>query len=181
MISEAMTVLLEKSDYAGAHATYASLPADLKPQIVKAALRAPGSNAGAFLAAVDEVINTPEWTGLQKPLAVKLHEMNPGSDQYPMMLEWATKLPERDDTMDLYRVAVRKFVTYQPDKAREWIGAMPGGWKQQNSLASYAQSALFARGDVEGAEWARQQISDPRFRAEADGFFKAYAARNKPK
>ena len=80
------------------------------------------------------------------------------------MLEWAAKLPERDDTMDLYRVAVRKFVTHQPDQAREWIGAMPGGWKQQNSLASYAQSALFARGDVAGAEWARQQIIEANYR-----------------
>ncbi len=181
MIAEAMTVLLEKTDYAGARATYDSLSADLKPQIVQAALRAPGSNAGAFLAAMDEVINTPQWTELQKPLAVKLHDMFPSRDQYPMMLEWAAKLPERDDTMDLYRVAVRKYVTYQPDEAREWIGAMSGGWKQQNSLTSYAQSALFARGDVAGAEWARQQVVDPRFRAEVDGMFKTYEQKNKGK
>lgn len=179
MISVAMTVMLEKTDYAGARATYASLPPDLKRQIIQAELRAPGGNPGPFLAAVDEVIGTAEWTDLQHPLAVKLHEMNPTQEQFPMMLDWASKLPEREDTLDLYRVAVRKFVTYQPDEAREWIGGMKGGWKQQNSLASFAQSALFGRSDVAGAEWARGQVTDPRFRAEVDGFFKTYGERKK--
>lgn len=181
MISEAMSVLLNRTDYAGARATYASLPADLKPQIVQAALKKPGSNVSAYLAALDEVINTPDWTTLQKPLAVKLHDMNANPQQYPAMLDWAAKLPERDDTMDIYRVAVRKFVTNQPDQAREWIAGMPKGWKQQNSLTAYVQSALFARGDVEGAKWAIPQISDPRFRVEADGFLKTYEEKNKGK
>ncbi len=181
MISEAMSVLLNRTDYAGARATYAGLPADLKPQIVQAALKKPGTNVSAYLAALDEVINTSEWATLQKPLAVKLHDMSTQPQQYPAMLEWASKLPERDDTMDIYRVAVRKFVTHQPDQARQWIAGLPNGWKQQNSLAAYVQSALFGRGDVDGAKWALQQISDPRFRAEGDGFLKHYEERAKGK
>ncbi len=181
MISQAMTAMLAKTDYAGARATYASLPADLKPQIVQAALRAPGSNVQAYFAALDEVINTPQWESLQQPLAVKLHGMSPAPDQYPAMLDWAAHMPERDDTMDLYRVAVRKFVTYQPDQARDWISEMPGGWKQQNSLAAFVQAALFGRGDVRGADWALPQITDPKFRTEADGWFETYAQKNPAK
>ncbi len=179
MISEAMAVLLDRTDYAGARATYAALPADLKPQIVQAALKNPGENVDAYLAALDEVIHTSDWAALQKPLAVKLHNMNPNARQYPSMLEWAAQLPERDDTMDIYRVAVRKFVSHQPDKARQWIAGMPRGWKHQNSLAAYVQAALFARSDVEGAKWAIPQINDPRFRVEADGFLKTYEERNR--
>ena len=178
MITEAMAVLLNRTDYEGARATYAALPPDLKPGIVNAALTNPGKNVNAFLAALDEVINTPDWTKLQKPVAVTLHEMSPGPQYYQSLLAWAARMPERDDTMDLYRVAVRSFVANQPMEARRWIESLPQGWKQQNSLTAYIQSALAARNDLEGAKWALPQISDPRFRAEADGFFKAYEQKN---
>ncbi len=178
MIGGAMATMLDRTDIEGAKATFASLPADLRQAAIEATLAKPGKNVSGYLAAIDEVIQTPGWRDLNGPLAVRLHELAPGPEQNPTLLEWAARMPEREDTMDLYRVAVRRFVTDYPQDAREWIGGMETGWKQQNSLASYVQSALAARNDVAGAQWAFQQITDPVFRAEAEGFFRAHQARS---
>jgi hypothetical protein len=177
MIGGAMATMLEKTNVDGARATFAGLPDDLRRSAVEATLAKPGKNVSGYLAAMDEVINTPQWTELQKPLAVRLHERQAGPDQNATLLAWAAKMPEREDTMDLYRVAVRGFVTSYPQDAREWIGQMDPGWKQQNSLAAYVQSALAGRQDEAGAQWAFQQITDPVFHAEAEGFFRSYEAR----
>jgi hypothetical protein len=177
MIGGAMATMMERTNVEGARATFAGLPDDVRKAAVEATLAKPGKNVSGYLAAMDEVINTPEWTSLQKPLAVRLHEARPGPDQNATLLAWAANMPERQDTMDLYRVAVRGFVTGYPEDARQWIGKMEPGWKQQNSLAAYVQSALAGRGDEAGAQWALEQISDPIFRAEAEGFFRSHEAR----
>jgi hypothetical protein len=178
MIGGAMATMLEKTNVDGARATFANLPDDLRRAAVEAALAKPGRNVSGYLAAMDQVINTSEWTSLQGPLAVRLHELAPGPDQNATLLAWAAKMPEREDTMDLYRVTVRGFVTGYPQDAREWIGQMEPGWKQQNSLAAYVQSALAARQDEAGAQWAFQQITDPVFPADAEGFFRYHVAPN---
>lgn len=177
MIGGAMATMLDRTDIQGAKATFASLPDDLRQAAIEATLAKPGRNVSGYLAAIDEVIHAPGWSELKGSLAVRLHELAPGADQNPTLLEWAARMPEREDTMDLYRVAVRSFVTHNPQDAREWIGGMEPGWKQQNSLASYVQSALAARSDEAGAQWAFQQITDPVFRAEAQDFFQAHEAR----
>lgn len=177
MIGGAMATMLDRTDIEGAKATFASLPADLRQPTIEATLAKPGKNVSGYLAAIDEVIHTPGWSDLNGPLAVRLHELAPGPEQNPTLLEWASQMPEREDTMDLYRVAVRGFVTAYPQDARDWIGGMEPGWKQQNSLAAYVQSALAARNDDAGAEWAFQQITDPVFRTEAEGFFRAHEER----
>jgi len=177
MIGGAMATMMERTNVEGARATFAGLPDDMRKAAVEATLAKPGKNVSGYLAAMDEVINTPEWSSLQKPLAVRLHEARPGPDQNATLLAWAAHMPEREDTMDLYRVAVRGFVTGYPQDAREWIGKMEPGWKQQNSLAAFVQSALAGRRDETGAQWAFQQITDPVFRAEAEGFFRSYEAR----
>lgn len=177
MVGAAMATMLDRTDVDGAKATFASLPADLRQAAIDATLAKPGKNVSGYLAAMDEVINAPGWSDLKGPLAVRLHELAPGPDQNPALLEWAARMPEREDTMDLYRVVVRRFVTDSPQEAREWIGGMEPGWKQQNSLASYVQSALSARSDEAGAQWAFEQITDPVSRSEAEGFFQAHEAR----
>jgi hypothetical protein len=179
MIGGAMATMLEKTNLEGARAAFADLPEELRKAAVNATLAKPGKNVSGYLAAMDEVINTPEWSSLQSSLAVRLHELMPGPDQYDTLLTWAENMPERGDTMDLYRVAVRSFVISSPQDAREWIGQMEPGWKQQNSLAAYVQSALAAREDEAGAQWAFKQITDPVFRAEAEDFFRSYESRKR--
>jgi hypothetical protein len=180
MIGGAMATMMERTNVEGARATFAGLPDDVRKAAVDATLAKPGKNVSGYLAAMDEVINTPEWGSIQKAIAVRLHEARPGPDQNATLLAWAARMPEREDTMDLYRVAVRGFVTGYPQDAREWIGQMEPGWKQQNSLAAYVQSALAGRGDEAGAQWALEQITDPVFRTEAEGFFRSHEER-KPK
>jgi hypothetical protein len=158
-------------DYASAKSALGSLPDDLRSEAVIGLREKQGRNVGPFLAAVDEVINTSEWAKAEKTWCVKLHNLAGLSTDYETLLAWAALIPERSDTMDLYRVAIRSFVTNQPEKAKPWILSLPQGWKRENSLAGFVQSSLAARGDVAGAKWARSLIQDPAFAASADGWF----------
>lgn len=174
MLTHSMAVLLGRSDYNGAKATYAALSPELRQQIVQAAIGKPGSNADAYRAAIDEVINTPQWASQAKMIGFNLHNMSMSQSIQKSSLDWALKLPERDDTMDIYRVAIRSYLTNKPQEARTWIEALPPGWKRQNSLAAYVQTTMNFRKDPDDAMWAMRQISDPVFKKEAEGYFLKY-------
>ena len=169
-LGEALAVAFATTDYAGVKAALNSLPEDLKREAVSGLCAKQGKNVGPYLAALDEVIHTADWPKNEKGCCVKLHNLVLYTPEIDLLLGWAVLLPERKDTEDLFRVAIRPFVTRQPDKAKPWILALPAGWKHQNALASFAQAALMARNDIPGAQWARGQITDSGFAATADGW-----------
>jgi hypothetical protein len=176
-LGEALAVALANTDYAGAKAALNALPDDLKREAVTGLRGKQGKNVGPYLAAVDEVIHTSEWPQNEKNLCVKLHNLTLYTSEIDTLLAWASLLPERKDTEDLFRVATRPFVTRKPEDAKKWILSLPAGWKRQNALAGYLQAALAARSDVAGAQWARGLISDPGFAASADGWILDYEKR----
>ncbi|OYV07023.1 MAG: hypothetical protein CFE26_03205 [Verrucomicrobiales bacterium VVV1] len=178
-LGAALAIAFANMNYTTAKTTLGSLPDDLKSEAVSGMREKQGRNVGPFLAAVDEVINTADWAKAEKTWCVKLHNLAGFSTEYETLLAWAALLPERSDTMDLYRVAIRSFVTNQPDKAKQWILSLPQGWKRENSLAGFVQSSLAARGDVTGAKWARGLIQDPAFAASADGWFLDFEKRSR--
>jgi hypothetical protein len=136
-----------------------------------------GRNVGPYLAALDEIIHTPDWPKNEKGLCAKLHNLTIGSNEYEALLAWAATLPARKDTEDLYRVAIRGFNTYQAAKARPWLQALPPGWKRQNALAGFMQAALLTHGNIPDAQWARSEITDPNFATQADGWILDYEKR----
>lgn len=169
MIGSAVAVILEQADYDKAGETFGQLPDHLRTAAVESILSKPGKSLFGYLAAIDEMIDTPAWSERHRELATRLPGMSPDPRQKATLSTWAAGLPEREDTMELYRTAVGRVIPSDPDAARDWIFSQPSGWKRQNSLAAFARSALADRGDEAAARWAYEQITDPVVKSQAEG------------
>lgn len=169
-LGEALAEALKDADYPTAKKALDSLPEELRGEALTGLQGKQGTNVGPYLAALDEIIHTTDWPKNQPPLCAKLHNLVIRSTDYDTLLAWAALLPEREDTADLHRVAVRGFVTYQHERSKKWIESLPPGWKKQNALASFMQTSLMTLNDMEGAKWARGQITDPNRVLDADGW-----------
>lgn len=176
-LGEALAEAFKEADYPTARNALKSLPEDLRNDAILGICEKQGKNVGPYLAALDEVVNTPDWPKRQQALCVKLHHLTIASRDYETLLDWAAILPERRDTADLHRVAIRGFVTYQHARAKAWIPTLPPGWKKQNAIAGFMQASLMTLNDMPGAEWARRQLTDPDLIREADGWILEFEKR----
>jgi hypothetical protein len=173
-LGQVLAEVFKDADYAGIKATLNSLPEDFRRDAVQGLCGHQGKSVGAFLAAIDELVGGADWPKIEKPICAKLHNLTIGSHAYDTLLAWAALLPEREDTEDLLRVAIRGCSIRQPAKAKLWIQALPQGWKQQDALAGYVQVSLMYRGDLTDARWALGQLTDPHFITVGDGFILEY-------
>jgi hypothetical protein len=178
-LGQTLAEVFKDADYAGVKAALKSLPEDLRKDAVQGLCGHQGKSVGAYLAAIDELIQTAEWPKIANSSCIKLHNLTINSLAYDTLLPWADLLPERKDTEDLFRVAIRGCSIRQPAKAKLWIESLPQGWKHQNALAGYVQVSLGYRGDIPAARWALGQLTDPNFTTVADGFILEYEQRSK--
>jgi hypothetical protein len=178
-LGQTLAEVFKDADYAGVKAALKSLPEDLRKDAVQGLCGHQGKSVGAFLAAIDELIHTAEWPKIANSSCIKLHNLTINSLAYDTLLPWADLLPERKDTEDLFRVAIRGCSIRQPAKTKLWIESLPQGWKHQNALAGYVQVSLGYHGDIPAARWALGQLTDPNFTTVADGFILEYEKRSK--
>lgn len=123
--------------------------------------------ADAIADIATRMIEREDWEALQKEIPIRLHESVPSRDM-ETFLGWAAELPERSETEDLYRCTVRNHINSDPAKARDWIEAMPAGWKRDNALVEYVNSSLHNRKDSDAAAWAMERIESEHFLSTAE-------------
>lgn len=124
------------------------------------------------------MIAKEDWESLLKEVPIRMHRAVP-SQESETFLAWAAELPERTETEDLYRCTIRHHINGDPDKARDWIEAMPTGWKRDNALVEYVNSSLNTRKDPAAAEWATERIGSEHFLSTAEEMRKGWDASNK--
>jgi len=176
-LGQALAEVFKDADYAGVKAALKSLPEDLRRDAVQGLCGHQGKSVGAFLAAIDELIQSPEWPKISGSICVKLHNLTMTISHGDLMLSWAPLLPEREDTEELYRTALRAFLIYQPERAKKWLSEVPEGRRRQNGLAGFLHSSLHFRTHPADAMWAMERISDPDFINYADGRILEYEKR----
>jgi hypothetical protein len=176
-LGDALMVIFKEMDYAGAKKLFRELSDDDRWDLIHGLRARQGPTVGPYLAYLDEVIPTGEWAKEEKGLCVRLHNLVMKSNEVDVLLDWAVMLPERKDTEDVFRVAMRGMLYREPERAKVWIVERKSPWMRNNGLAAFVQAALGSRGDVEGAKWARDQIDDPDFAAAADGWILEYEKR----
>lgn len=149
------------------------VPADRRASLALDLAREAGKNSTAITAAIDSLVDSPDWSQNAKALAVQLHNSLPSGADALRLADWAATLPAREDTEDLFRTAVRPFLQQHPvEELREWIGSMPSGWQRDNTLAAWVQSsANFQK--LEDARWALERIQSPHFRSEGEKWISA--------
>jgi hypothetical protein len=176
-LGDAFMVIFKDLDYAGAKRLFRELSDDDRWDLIHGLRARQGPTVGPYLAYLDEVIPTGEWAKEEKGLCVRLHNLVMKTRETDLLLDWAVTLPERKDTEDVFRVAMRGMLYMEPERAKVWIVERKSSWMRNNGLAAFVQAALGSRGDVEGAKWARDQIDDPDFAAAADGWILDYEKR----
>jgi hypothetical protein len=177
ILGEALMVIFKDLDYAGAKKVFRELSDEARHDVYHGLRARQGPTVGPYLAYLDTVIPTGDWAKEEKGLCARLHNLVVRSNEIDVLLDWAVTLPERKDTEDAFRVAMRAMLYREPDRAREWILARNSPWMRNNGLAAYVHAALGVRGDVPGAKWARDRIDDPEFGAAADGWILEYEQR----
>lgn len=126
----------------------------------------------------DYLMDQGDWETLSKQVPIRMHQAVPSRDQ-GAFLAWAAEMPERQETEDLYRTSIRNHINGDPAKARDWIEAMPAGWKRDNALVEYVNSSLHTRKDSIAAEWAIERIEGEHFLGTAEEMKKGWEASKK--
>ena len=115
----------------------------------------------------DYLMEQGDWDTLENSVPGRMNQSVPSRNPAEQ-LSWAAELPERQETEDLYRTAIRQYINGDPATARGWIEQMPAGWKRDNALAEYVNSSLNTRKDAAAAQWAMERIQSPGFRSTAE-------------
>lgn len=151
----------------------ARTPSDRRTSLALDMAKEAGGNSSAITAAIDSVVATPDWTGNAKRLASQLHNSTPSGADAARVANWAASIPEREDTEDLYRTAVRYYLQQQPAaEVRQWMTGMPAGWRRDNTLAAWVQTnASYQK--LDEAQWALERIQSPHFRSEGEKWISA--------
>lgn len=168
--------LTNLKDAAAIRSSFEQVPESMKKETALAILGGGMRNESALVAA-DYLLEKNEWELVQKKVAVTIHELGGNPSSTSGLLAWGMNLPERSETEDLYRCTVRGFIYQQPEQAKNWIMAMPPGWKRDNALTEYVHSMVILNRD-EQADWALERIESSHFRQVVDtsrGNWKAHS------
>jgi hypothetical protein len=96
------------------------------------------------------------------------------------MADWATTLPHRPETTQIFHRGVGAHLRQDMQGAREWIAGIASREWRDRAYAEYSQQALSAKKDPAASRWALDQIQDPAFKATAEGWRRGWEQRNTP-
>jgi hypothetical protein len=176
---QALIGSLRTSDMATTRAQWEKLPPEAKNDLTRTLL-----TSSTMLPPTDlldlaiengnwELFKDPRISGMEGALAKHARTAEPIS-----LAEWGLKLPERPETLDVFRRAVSGYIDRNYVDARDWILSIPkGDWRRERALAEYSQNALWAKKDPDGSQWAIDQIQDPKVKGTVINWRKEWTER----
>ncbi|MGJ8696004.1 MAG: hypothetical protein ACSHYF_06785 [Verrucomicrobiaceae bacterium] len=129
--------------------------------------------------AIDLLIAGEEWdlVGRQE-VRQQVREIGRKMDSGELA-EWATGLPEREETAGIFHRGVSPYIAEHPEAAWEWLGEFEGGLWRDRGYGEYSQIMLQKFGDRERSQQALDQISDPAFLEVAENWRKTWEAKQR--
>ncbi|WAC19130.1 hypothetical protein OVA24_18035 [Luteolibacter sp. SL250] len=176
---QALIGSLRKSDMATIRAEWMKLPPDARKDLTSTLLTSPTMLPPTDL--LDLVIENGNWemfkdpriSGMEGALAKHARTAEPIA-----LAEWGLRLPDRPETLDVFRRAVSGYIDKNYMEARDWIFSIPeGDWRRERALAEYSQNALWAKKDPEGSQWAIDRIKDPKIKGTVINWRKEWTER----
>lgn len=129
-----------------------------------------GSLTAAGLEFAGLLIEEEAWDKLeQRDTTVRL-QMMARNGSAKEVAEWATELPVRKETTELFHRSVDTYLQANLESAREWLATIPPGEWRDRAYAEYSQQALWSHQNVEASRWALDQIASTSFKREAEGW-----------
>lgn len=178
---QALAASLRGADMNGITNEWSKLPGDAQKELLRSMLGSPlaQNNPVEFL---NLAIQAGDWDilrdsrigGVEGLVANYAKRFDPIS-----IAEWGLGLPERPETVDIYRRAVTGYIDKNPVEAREWILSIPeGDWRRERALLEYSQNSLWYKKDPEASQWAIDRITDPKAKGTAISWRQEWAQRN---
>ena len=148
----------------------ANLPSDVQGEILRGLL---GSSqvAKAPTDFLNLAIQSGNWqllkdervAGVEGLVAEYAKRVDPIS-----IAEWGLSLPERPETVDIFRRSITGYIDSNPVEARDWIMSIPeGDWRRERALLEYSQNSLWYKNNPEASLWAIDQMKDPKVKGTA--------------
>ena len=177
---QALIASLRNADMDTVKGEWSKLPAAARDDLTQALLT---SSQGKLppTALLDLAMQTGNWALFTDPRIAGAQGVmaNYARTAEPIKLaEWGLNLPERPETLDVYRRSVSGYIGQNYIEARDWILTIPeGDWRRERALAEYSQNALWAKNDPAGSQWAIDQIKDPRMKGTVINWRKEWTER----
>ncbi|HEY1123030.1 MAG TPA: hypothetical protein VGE67_15565, partial [Haloferula sp.] len=169
---------LKMADDAALRDEWSHVPVEGRAGAVDALLSSTSYDTKSLLTILDLTMEAGQWTKLSKEGHEKLIFNSAGIEPVKLA-EWAVKLPEREETVELFHRSVDRYISEDMPRAKEWLEQMePGDWHRERGLAEYSQQALRSHNDPEASRWALDQISDPALKEKAEGWRRDWEREN---
>ena len=119
---------------------------------------------------LDSLIQENAWSKLEQADTVRRIQWASRNGGAEDVAGWATSLPVRKETLELFHRSVETYLCNNMETARAWIAEIPTDEWRNRAYAEYSQQALYAHNDPEASRWALDQIGDSNFKAEAESW-----------
>ena len=147
----------------------ASLPEGLRSEVVWAAFNSTDS-AESTLGLATMLADQGAWQKLEQRETTGMIQHIARNGAAQEVADWATTLPVRKETIELFHRSVDRYLNQNMEGAREWLANIPPGVWRDRAYAEYSQQALNAHNNPEASRWALDQIGDTGFKSEAESW-----------
>ncbi len=114
--------------------------------------------------------NEGAWEKLEQRETVGRLQMMARNGHAQEVADWATDLPVRKETTELFHRSVDTYLRDNMEDSREWMASIPPGEWRDRAYAEYSQQALNAHNNPDASRWALDQIGDATFKREAESW-----------
>ena len=161
-------------DATALRAEWSQLPPEMQARAATGLFNSPAGvkNAPAVL---DLIMETGQWDRLRDPTAQNNLRTYAKTLDGVDLASWGMKLPDRPETIEIFRRAVDPYISRNIGDAKGWIESLPDDWRKDRALGQLSQHALYGSNDPALSQWALDSISDPQIRAEANKWRGAWA------
>ena len=116
----------------------------------------------------DLLVEEGAWARLRDPETVRQLQKAARSGGAAEVAGWATTLPVREETTELFDRCVEPYLAENLKTARDWLAEMPPGAWRDRACAEYSRLALTLHANTRASRWALNQITDADFKNEAE-------------
>lgn len=145
------------------------LPEGVAAEVVWAALKG-SSTPGNCPGLVDLLIAEGAWAKVEQRETVQQLQKFARNGGARELAEWATTLPVRKETTELFHRSVETYFSENLESSRAWLVGIPQGVWRDRALAEFSQVALNVHHNSRASRWALAQIGDGDFKHEAEGW-----------
>ncbi|WP_035605655.1 hypothetical protein [Haloferula sp. BvORR071] len=162
---------LSSQSVAEIEAQVAAVPEALRSEVLWSAFDvSPADSAENTLGLATLLVDNGAWTKLEQRETTVLLQQLARDGAAKEVADWATSLPVRKETTELFHRSVDHYLNTNMDGAREWLASIPPGVWHDRAYAEYSQQALNAHNNPDASRWALDQIGDASFKREAESW-----------